>query len=82
MLHLDVSIIEARHELLSCAQGSLAVALTHLQLARHRLADQPNRLAQDHIDTAEVFATGVMDVLATLEAGSERMVKAAQVKTA
>jgi predicted proteasome-type protease len=57
--------VSALREIALAAQGALAVAQCHLQLAKHRVS-QEDRIAHDHLDTAIVFQDSATAVIAAI----------------
>jgi len=57
--------VSALREIALAAQGALAVANCHLQLAKQRVS-QEDRITHDHLDTSIVFQDSAMAVISAI----------------
>lgn len=57
--------VSALREIALAAQGALAVANCHLQLAKQRVS-QEDRITHDHLDTSIVFQDSAMAIISTI----------------
>ena len=68
---MHVTLLATLKEIALVAQGQLAVAQCHLQLAQQRV-QQDDRIAHDHLDTSMVFTDSAAAVIATIHAVIQR----------